>query len=317
MNGSTKILRKERDKIKRIVWTATRAALEASQSKYKRNGRKSKSHWSLFEKFLGVFKIFLKLFGYYEKGVSNAQNIEINKIDLYFKSLPLSFDGFTILHLSDLHIDSLPGQEDKIIEKISNLKYDICLLTGDYRKNTSGSFKSILKPLIKLTKAINPLYGKWAVLGNHDTYRMAEYEKGIGVNLLINETAEINNGTDKIHITGTDDPFSYFNEDEIFALEKSISGFKIAMVHTSELRDIAETNNYDLYLCGHTHGGQICLPNKKAIISHQFEGQRYIKGIWKYKEMTGYTNKGAGVSGLTVRFNCPPEIAIITLHPKS
>jgi predicted MPP superfamily phosphohydrolase len=86
----------------------------------------------------------------------------------------------------------------------------------------------------------------------------------------------------KILITGTDDPYRYYTIQELRALETSGYDFKIALVHTSELYDLAAENNYDLYLCGHTHGGQICLFNGKPLITHQYEGSRFVKGLWYY-----------------------------------
>ena len=85
------------------------------------------------------------------------------------------------------------------------------------------------------------------------------------------------------------------------------------MVHTPELAMVASKNKYDLYLCGHTHGGQICLKEGVPLISHQFEGKQFNHGIWNIGAMTGYTSRGVGVSGMPVRFNCPAEVTLITL----
>ncbi|MCF8332748.1 MAG: metallophosphoesterase family protein [Bacteroidales bacterium] len=310
------IYRTEKDKERRIIWAAMRASLEASRFKYKRNGKKSKSHWTTFERMLGFLRLGLKLTGLYDKGLKNASEMKLEEHTLFFSTLPGAFDGFKILNLSDFHIDSLNNHEDKIIRKVAPLEYDTAFFTGDYRKNISGSFKNILGPMKKIAAAINPPYGKWAVLGNHDSYLMAEYEEEVGINLIVNETFELEKEGQKIYITGTDDPYYYYSEQALFALEKPLEGFKIALVHTSELRDVAAQNDYNLYLCGHTHGGQICLPNGKAILTHQYEGKGFVSGIWDYNGMIGYTNRGCGVSGIPVRFNCPPEITLITLKKK-
>ncbi len=298
---------------KRKIWKASRAILETDNYKRKRSGKKSKSRWSLFVRILSLIEFFLKLFGLYKIGYKNAKNIEIKEVSLNYSNLPKEFDGYKLLHLTDLHIDSIPGLEHIIIEKIKDLKYDLCVMTGDYRKSTFGSFKNILKPIYRLTQYINASDGTFAILGNHDTYLMSDYEEKINIELLVNESTEIKRGDEKIIITGTDDPFRYFTDQAIIALEKSKKGFKIALVHTTELSDVAAENGYDLYLCGHTHGGQICLPGGKPLITHQFEGKGYYKGLWNHNGMKGYTSKGCGVSGLNVRFNCPGEITLITL----
>jgi len=300
-------------KDKRIIWAATRSVLENVGFTHKRSGKKSKSHWDLFIRLLKVFSFLLKITGYYARGYGNAKTIRVNELSLTFANLPASFNGFRILHLTDLHIDSMPGFVSIVTDKIKGLKFDICLLTGDYRRDISGSFSQILKPVKILSKYIQAPYGTFAVLGNHDTYLMARYEQESGMELLINESVEIVKEGQKILITGTDDPFNFFTEPALLCLETRGYVFKIAIVHTSELARVASENKYDLYLCGHTHGGQICLKEGSPLISHQFEGKQFNHGKWKIGTMTGYTSKGAGVSGIPVRFNCPAEITILTL----
>jgi len=303
------ILRKE----KRLIWAATRSVLENIGITNKRSGQKSKSHWSLFLRFLKIFAVLLKITGYYHKGYGNAKTIKVNELTLKFPNLPPAFNGFRILHLSDLHIDSIPGFASLLIHKIKDLEFDTCLLTGDYRRDVSGSFSHVLKPLKILSKYIQTSDGPFAVLGNHDTYLMAQYENESGMELLINESVEIIREGQKILITGTDDPFNFFTESAQFCLETKGYDFKIAMVQTPELAKLASEKKYDLYLCGHTHGGQICIKEGIPIISHQFEGKQFNNGLWKIGRMIGYTSRGAGVSGLPIRFNCPAEVTIIIL----
>jgi uncharacterized protein len=303
-------LRKE----KRIIWAANRSVLENFRLSLKKSGKKSHSHWDLFLRLLKIFAFFLKITGFYRKGYGNAKTIEIKRYDIHASRLPDAFNGFRILQLSDLHIDSIPGFASIIIDKIKDLDFDMCLLTGDYRLDKSGSFGHILKPLNVLSKYIRVPYGTFAVLGNHDSYLMAQYEKESGMNLLINESVEIIKDGQKILLTGTDDPFDFYSEPAALCLETRGYDFKIAIVHTPELAKLAAANGYDLYLCGHTHGGQICLKGGIPLISHQFEGKQLNHGFWHIGKMTGYTSRGTGVSGIPVRFNCPAEVTLFTLR---
>ncbi len=303
----------ESRKEKRLIWAANRSVMENVGSIWKRRGKKSRSHWDLFLRLIKIFGFFMKLAGYYTRGYENAKKIGVTELNLTFPNLPEPFNGFRILHLSDLHIDSIPGFTAMLIEKIKPLNFDICLLTGDYRRDRSGSFNHILKPLKVLSKYIQAPSGTFAILGNHDTYLMAQYEKESGMNLLVNESVEIIRDEKKILITGTDDPFDFYTESALISMETRGYDFKIAMVHTPEMAKWASQNKYDLYLCGHTHGGQICLKEGIPIISHQFDGKKFNHGKWKIGNMTGYTSRGAGVSGIPLRFNCQPEITIITL----
>ncbi len=302
------------DKEKRIVWASTRSVLESDRYKRKKNGKKSKSHWDLFQNLLYVFLWVLKICGQFERGHRNARDIKINEVILEFANLPLSFNNYRILQLSDLHIDTLPGIEDVIISKINSVNYDLCVLTGDYRKSTHGEYKHVIAPLSKIITNINAKDGIIGILGNHDTFLMAPELEEMGIRMLINESMEINIGNDKIILTGTDDPYYYFTEMARDALNDKYDGFRIALIHTSELYDIAADNGCNLYLCGHTHGGQICLPGGYPLITHQFEGSRFYKGIWEYNNMKGYTNTGCGVSAIPVRFNSEGEITVLNLR---
>lgn len=298
------------------IWLSTRAHLESDRYKYRSSGKRSKSRWSLFSKLLNIFVLLLKVFNLYKRGLKNAKNIHINELTLEFSDLPEKFDGYKLLHLSDLHLDTLPGIEDIIIEKIQNLKYGLCVMTGDYRKNTLGSFKQIIIPMKKIVSALKGKDGVIAILGNHDTYLMLKQFEKMGITLLANESITINKGNEKITITGLDDPFSYYTDQALNALDENIDGFKIVLVHTSEMYEIAEQNAYNLYLCGHTHGGQICLPGGIPLITHQFEGKKFYKGLWNFKNMKGYTSQGCGTSGIPIRFYSQSEITLFTLKKK-
>ena len=301
-------------KDKRLVWAATRSVLENVGFLRNKNGKKSRSRWDLFLRLLGVFAVLLKITGYYRKGNGNAKTISVTNLTLKYPNLPAAFHGFRILHLSDLHIDSIPGFATMIRDRIKNLEFDICFLTGDYRRDISGTFRHILKPIKILSKYIQAPYGTFAVLGNHDTYLMAQYEKESGLELLVNESVEIEKDGQKILVTGTDDPYNFYTEQAVLCLETKGYDFKIALVHTTELAKVASANKYNLYLCGHTHGGQICLKKGTPIISHQFEGKQFNHGLWEICKMKGYTSRGVGVSGMPVRFNCSAEVILITLE---
>ena len=298
-------------KEKRLLWATTRSVLETDQFKHKRHGKKSKSHWNYFKRILHFLIWGAKISGFYKKGYENARKIEINEHELHFNNLPTNFDGFRILHLSDLHIDAMPELLSSILHVVDQAEFDVAVLTGDYRKESSGSYQQILEPMKRVGELLQSEFKPLAILGNHDTWIMTQYEEELQIRFLINETISLERGGQSIFISGSDDPFSFYTDAALESFRKK-PGFKIALVHTSELADVAADNNYQLYLCGHTHGGQVCLPGGKALISHQAEGNDYIRGFWKHGNMTGFTSKGCGVSGVPLRFNCPGEITILT-----
>ncbi|MDX2455798.1 metallophosphoesterase [Desulfosarcina sp.] len=298
---------------RRLVWALTRSILEADIYKHLRYGEKRRRHWSLFEFLIRMFGVCLKAFRLHQRGYHNATGIVINRERLHFGNLPAPFHGYTLLHLTDLHADFISGYENIICESIKNLSYDACVMTGDYRKKISGSIKTPMKAMEKITSTIRAKDGIFATFGNHDTYRMAEPFEKMGITILPNESIYINRNNSRIQITGIDDPYYYYTDQALTALEETEEGFKIALVHTPSLYDVAAENRYQLYLCGHTHGGQICLPGGYPIILHLRYGRKYYRGLWRYRKMTGYTSQGCGTIGIPIRFNTVSEVTLITL----
>ncbi|MFA9389968.1 MAG: metallophosphoesterase [Prolixibacteraceae bacterium] len=301
-------------KDERIIWAATRSALENGHKKNMRNGASGVRYWDLFEKGLTLLVWLLKLVRLYDRGHHQALDVKIEKHQLTYSELPESFNNFRILHLSDLHLDADPETTASIIKAINQLEYDLCVMTGDFRLKTHGRYKQLVPLLQKLVQNIQAKSGIYATLGNHDTYRMVADFEALGINVLCNETINLTKGAHQIALTGTDDVHYYFTENAIDCLENTPDGFKIALVHSPELYDVASENKYNLYLCGHTHGGQICLPGGKALLIHLYNGKHLSKGLWKNKDMIGYTSEGCGTSGIPIRFNSQSEITLFTLQ---
>ncbi len=85
-------------------------------------------------------------------------------------------------------------------------------------------------------------------------------------------------------------------------------------MHSAEVADDADEAGYALYLCGHTHGGQISLPGGRPLVTHLKRCRHAASGLWRQGRMTGYTSRGVGVSDLPLRFNTRGEVVVITLR---
>src|ERR1700730_17868728 len=127
----------------------------------------------------------LRLSGFYWQGRRNACNVRVKHNDIVSRRVPRSFDGFRILHLSDLHIEMSGPAMSRVLELLPGLEYDLCVLTGDYRGKTFGSFDLALAGMARLGEARNALL--CCVLGNHDTIRMVPGLEGMGIRMLLNE----------------------------------------------------------------------------------------------------------------------------------
>jgi uncharacterized protein len=249
------------------------------------------------------------------RGEQNALNPVIRRIALGFDHLPESFCGFKILHLTDLHADGLTGLADAICKRIQGLEVDLCVMTGDYRFDVRGPCHNIYPPMERILRSVNARQGVVGVLGNHDVSEEIPAFDCLGMRMLINQALELRRGHDSVWVIGLDDPH-YYGCDDLPGTLKGLplEAFKILLVHTPELIEEAEASGVDLYLCGHTHGGQICLPFIGPIVFNANCPRAYARGVWQYKNLQGYTCPGVGTSGVPVRFFCPPEIGLLELR---
>jgi predicted MPP superfamily phosphohydrolase len=258
----------------------------------------------------GAIESLLRLSGAYWRGRANAAKVELRENKIASARIPAAFDGFSILHLSDLHADMSAEAIRRASAIIADLSYDLCVLTGDYRGQTFGPYLPCLQAMSDLFSAMRgDAYG---VLGNHDTIRMAPDLERMGVRILLNEHVEIEREGASIFLAGVDDAHFY----RVDNLEKAAAGipegaFSILLSHTPEIYRQAAHAGFDLMLSGHTHGGQICLPGGAPLTLESNLPRRMGRGAWRYGEMAGYTSAGCGACVVPVRFNCPPEI---TLH---
>jgi uncharacterized protein len=264
-------------------------------------------NWYLSASFI---RTALMATGLYWRARKNAEDIKIRRHGIRSPQVPDSFDGFTILHLSDLHADMNGGAMRRLIELLPTVSYDLCVLTGDYRGKTYGPYQAAIDGLARVRAHLQgPVYG---VLGNHDTIRMVPALEEIGIRMLLNESDAIERSGERIHLVGIDDAH-YYRVDNIEKAASSLpaADFSILLSHTPEIYRQAAHAGFQVLLSGHTHGGQICLPGAIPIILDSVLPRRMAAGAWMYRGMVGYTSVGVGSCILPVRLNCPPEI---TLH---
>jgi predicted MPP superfamily phosphohydrolase len=263
-----------------------------------------------------LIRAVLLVTGLYWRGLSNAKEVQLRHNFISSPKLPKSFDGFTVLQLSDLHVDMNKDAMGRVENLVKEAAYDICVLTGDFRGKTFGPFDATLEGMASIRGALKgPVYG---VLGNHDTIVMVPGLEEMGIRMLLNEREVIVRGDQRIHLAGIDDAHFYRMDN----IEKAATGipddeFSMLISHTPEIYRQAAHAGFDVLISGHTHGGQICLPGGIPITLDSVLPRRMGSGSWKYREMVGYTSAGAGSSVVPVRFNCPPEITLHHFHLSS
>jgi len=261
-----------------------------------------------------IFGVLLRLLGLYARGVANALDIRLTRVDAAFADLPPDFDGFRILFLADLHADGPEAFIARATEIVADVDADMCVLGGDYTWHFGVPPDTAAERMIDLVQAVRAPEGTFAVFGNHDSAATVDVLEAQGVRVLVNETHTVARGDAAVHFTATDDVHYFFNDAATDALDATPPGFRIALVHSAEFAFAVAEREFRLYLAGHTHGGQICLPGGRPIITHLTCHSEFGSGAWRLGDLLGYTSTGSGVSGLPVRFNCRGEVVLITLH---
>lgn len=274
-----------------------------------------KFYWENVNFMPKVLKLFLKLFFLKNRAVRNTHDYRVEKVDVILKNLPKAFHKLRILQLSDLHIGASNENLNKICGIIQSLQYDVCFITGDFRLDTFGDYGVTIDGVRKIVDSVQCEYGIFSILGNHDFIEMVPGIEELGIKMLLNEAVSIKRGSDNLWIVGVDDPHYYEADNLSMALEKvDKTNTRILLAHSPEILHSASRSGISYYLCGHTHGGQICLPGGVPLITNTRIGRRYVSGAWKYEDMNGYTSRGAGSSCFQARFFCTPELTLHCLH---
>ena len=237
--------------------------------------------------------------------------------------LPERMDGFTIALLSDFHYDPYFSVHPlrAAIPMVNHLHPDLIVLTGDFvsvpmfGNPEKGALAA--EPCAQLLRNMNAPYGLWAVLGNHDNDTDPQYVtqalKAHNIHVLINQSQAIEHDGARFWLGGVNDVFSH-DADVPKTLQSVPDGEAVVMlVHEPDFADIVSQYPVDLQLSGHSHGGQIRIPFLPPLFLPRF-ARKYYLGTYHIGGLTLYTNPGLGTIEVPVRFDCPPEITLVTLR---
>lgn len=251
--------------------------------------------------------------------INEAETLSLERIDVTIDNLPKRLEGFRIVHLSDLHHSPFTSLAHitNAIGAANTLEADLAVLTGDYVSHDAA----YIEPVAEAVGALNARFGVFACLGNHDHWTdpemvTNELERS-GVNVLINRGLRVDAGEGSFWLGGVDDHM-VGKVDLPTAMRGSFPDeMKILLAHNPIIFRQAVRAGIDLTLSGHTHGGQVKVRDTEK---HLIRRRRLSSGLHKRKDSQIYITRGIGTVVLPVRFQCPPEISLLTLRcgdPKS
>lgn len=238
--------------------------------------------------------------------------LETTYVTVTSAKLAPAAEPIRVAQFSDLHSDEVERLEPILIERLRQLQPDLITFTGDTSNSRSGD-----PVATECLRAISGIAPTFAVKGNWDSSRRAFqlFEKagiteldGTGVTLQLNGS-EVWLGGMAVGNEGALD---------LAAMRPPRDLFSIVLYHKPDLVPEISARGFDLYLTGHTHGGQVALPVYGALITLSKFGKRYEAGLYREGETAIYVNRGIGMEGGAaprVRFCAKPELTVIELRP--
>lgn len=229
--------------------------------------------------------------------------------------LPDELEGARILHLSDLHITRRWHKAyDKLLAAVSDWDVDVILCTGDIVDDRSDH-RPAWEQVRRFFPALKSRLGTYTILGNHDNPRMIPELQAMGVRVLQGERMELDFGGAALEVIGTPGhKREHLPAGFAAKFPARVKGTpRVLMSHFPDHFYRLSALEPDLYLCGHTHGGQICLPGGIPILRHDSTPRRHCRGEHRRGKTHVIVNHGFGFSGLNLRMFCPPEVVMIRL----
>ena len=243
--------------------------------------------------------------------------LEITSHSLILPRLHPAFDNYRIVHISDIHLETwMTRQRLAMVVKTANmLRADLIAITGDF---VTDLFHRTPRDLVDNLSKLQSKDGIFAVMGNHDYWTninsIRQVMRNSGIQELQNQVHTIHRGNASLHIAGVDDYWENKARLQDVLQQIPAEGAAVLLAHEPDFAVIsAESGRFDLQLSGHTHGGQVVLPWVGPIVLPMY-GRKFPAGMYQVGNMQLYTNRGLGTARPQIRFNCRPEIAMITLH---
>lgn len=257
-------------------------------------------------------------------------DFEVHRVDVPIAGLPRQFDGMTIAQLSDLHAGSFFSEKPmhEAVATIQDLRPDLVTVTGDFVNGDAGELPLILPALSKLQADL----GVYGCLGNHDHYanvrEVTRQVRTTSVDLLVNQHRTLELDGARLHVVGVDNTGFHQNHADMDAALAGLDArpgdeTHLLLAHTPTYWDEhvrTEHPEFDLMLCGHTHGGQIGV--EWGPLRYSLARVAYPRWAGLYKETRAngegsqylYVNRGAGTVGPPLRLGIRPEITLLTLR---
>jgi uncharacterized protein len=251
----------------------------------------------------------------YRWGAHGVLQVTPHEIELPANA-PLT-EPLTMAFASDFHAGPTTHPEifTRLVNELIHHAPDVLLLGGDY-VSCRAEYLSALLPV--LTRYQPPL-GAYAILGNHDVWADAASIRrqldAAGIRVLVNGHQTLPSPFNQVSICGVDDP--WVGKPDLARAFQGAAPIRIFLTHSPDALLLLDGERFDLALAGHTHGGQIALPNGTPVVSVGGPLARtYVRGRFELPDNGPLiVSRGVGCSNIPLRLNADPELTLCTLVP--
>lgn len=272
-----------------------------------------------------IFMFYVPARTYYDYSTVSTRIVEFKK-----EELPSSLDGFKIVLIADVQADRYTDEDrlNRYIKEVNNINPDLVLIAWDVITSTPNFIELAADALGK----IKSKYGVFSCVGDHDNWayrgdaersrrEITEALLSRNIKMIDNDKIVINVDNSKIGITFITNTYvERIDKNKIDDLvsESSDEDFRIFLTHQprSFLIDSAYRSGYDLFLAGHTHGGQLTFFFPFINLSPTLIETKYVKGDFRFGDMLAVVNRGLGMSLAPIRYNSTPEVTLVILYGK-
>jgi hypothetical protein len=239
----------------------------------------------------------------------------VRELALPISQLPEGLEGLRIVALSDLHLTRRwHSAYDRVIETVAALQADLVLVAGDIVHDRETHLPAM--PVVgRFLPALRSRMGTVGILGNHDSIQLGKDLESLGISMLVGQRMLLETGSATVELIGAPGPMRYDMPDDFPQQfgppEPGIP--RILLAHFPDYFPTLRSMDPDVYVCGHTHAGQICLPGGFPLFSHDSQPRRLCRGYHRLGRTHYIVSQGLGFSGIPIRAFCPPEVLLLVL----
>jgi predicted MPP superfamily phosphohydrolase len=244
--------------------------------------------------------------------------VHLTRYTIAVPGLAPELDGLRVLHVSDLHLHGGSAPAEQVPALVAGVPHDLAVYTGDYIESDEDI------PHLAALLARMPRAAAYAVLGNHDyrpfgrpgghndVRRLRAVLDAGGIHVLANTAQVVYGG--RLAIAGVDDPATGRDDPERALARVPATSCCLLLAHSPDVALHLGARRPGLILAGHTHGGQVRLPLVGALVTRSRLPRRLAMGLHSYRDVQLFVSRGIGYSGLSLRLQCPAEVALLTLR---